>query len=99
MVEIREFSDLGVVTTEAVDQSLDRIVHIESHPPSKRILDHALKPEEGGDARAPRDRSHQVQAGRWIEDQMARGQLDPVGTIVVVDLELAAIVLVRLRQE
>jgi hypothetical protein len=86
VVDVSEFSNLGIVAAEAMDQSLDRIIHVESYPSRKRVLDHALHPEEGADARAPRDRSDLMQASRRVENEMARGQLDPVGTIVIVDL-------------
>src|ERR1700722_16275555 len=40
-----------------------------------------------------------MQASRRVEDEMARRQLDAVGTIVIVDLQFAPIIFLGFRQE
>ena len=63
------------------------------------VADQALDPEEAGRANPARDRRHLVKAGGRVDDHVAGAELDAVLAVGVLDLQLAAVILVGVGEE
>ena len=99
MIDTGQFDRFRVVATQPFDKCLDGRIEIEDQATSMSIAYHALKPEERCNPRSTSDRRHQMQTRSRIKHQMPGGQLDLVRAVIVLDGQLAAIILLRLRQE
>src|ERR1700743_154093 len=97
VIDAGQFDRFGVIAPNPLNQSLNRCVEIENQAAGVSIPYHALQPEKRRNPRAPGHRSHQMQTRRRINYEITRRQLDFVGSIAVLDHELAAIILFRFR--
>ena len=79
--------------------ALDGRVQIEQQRTLTVVANHALNPEERGDACASRDGPDVVQAGRRIQHEMSCRQLDAVNPVGVLDHQLPAVVFRGLAEE
>ena len=99
VVDAGQLDCLRIVTPEPLGKRLDCRVEIEDHAAGMSIADHALQPEEGRNPLSPRHRRHHVQAGRWIEHEIAGRQFDLMRAVEILDHELPAVIVLRLGQE
>jgi hypothetical protein len=93
------FLDAGGLSAAACGDSLDGGVEVEEQGSLPIVADHALDPEEAGDARASRHWLHAVQTSGRIEDHISGRQLDDVGAVAVFDDQLTTLVVLRLGEE
>jgi hypothetical protein len=91
--------DLGGLGVGAGGEALDAGVEVEEERAVGVLADHALDPEEAADAVAAGYRLYAVQARGWVEDHRAGGELDRFFAVVVLDDELAAIVVGGVGEE
>src|SRR5689334_8904105 len=62
-----------IAVAQLLAQGLNGVVELKQHGARSLVADHALDPEEGGPAAAPRHRRHMMLAGGGIDHQVARG--------------------------
>src|SRR5450830_1692564 len=99
MINIGQLEQARIVGGQAQCELLDGLVQVEQGGAGGGVTHQRLDPEKGCHARAARDRRDPVQAGGRIQHHVARGQLDGLAAEGILDLQLAAIVVVRLGQE
>ena len=73
----------------------DRHIHVKEQRAPAFVPDHALGPEEGGNARTARDWRDVMQRGRRIYDHIAGRQFHAVAAIGVFDHKLTTVIVFR----
>src|SRR5215211_2242745 len=95
VIDAGQFNRFRIISAQTLDQSLNGGVEIEDQAAGVSIPYHALQPEERRHAHTPGDRRHHMQARGRVKHEMASRQLDFVGTVEVLDHELAAVIFIR----
>src|SRR6266699_460309 len=99
VIDTAQLDRFGVISSKPLNQGLNRSIEIENQAAGVGIPYHALQPEKGRNAQASRDRRDHMQTGRRIKHEIAGRQLDVVGTVVVFDHQLSAVIFVRFGEK
>ena len=99
MVDARQTDARRIFQTPLRSEFLDGLIQVEQQRAGAIVTHHALQPEEGSHPRAARDRLHMMQAGRLLEHQIASRQFHLLRPVLVLDGQLATVILLRLGQE
>src|SRR5438874_3455246 len=99
VIDAGQFDRFRVIAPQPLHKGLDRGIEIEDQATGVRIPYHALEPEKRRNPHAPGDRGDQMQTRGRIEHKIPGRELDFVGTVEVLDHQLAPVILVRLRQK